>query len=166
MDFYSKLLDIVLQKYPSHKVVMLPQTFNYGTYLGDDYLFFCDFKKYVKKTNIEVIPDCYSSDIQQSIISKASCMIGARYHSIVFAINQGIPFVALSYEHKISGLLNILGKTECMVDITKVFEDKNNERTCINDFSNKIFRVSSSLEAKTKAKKIAFDSFCKFVDIF
>lgn len=163
MSLYSKMLDIILKNYPHHKIIMLPQTFNFGTYLGDDYPFFCDLKNYVNSQDVEVIPDIYSSDIQQTIISHASCLIGARYHSVVFAINQNIPFIALSYEHKISGLLNSLGDTDSMIDITKVFENEDNEKKCLEDFSIIISKLSKRLDANNKAKKIALNGFEEFI---
>ncbi len=118
LHFYKLIFDEIVNKWPDSKIVLLPQTFNYGTYEGDDINFFNEMSDYINDERIVVVPDTYSSDIQQTIISKSVCMVGARYHSIVFAINNKVPFVALSYEHKINGLLNTLGAEERMIDIT------------------------------------------------
>lgn len=114
-DFYNKIINVVLEKLPETKVIMLPQLFNMKN--GGDEKYFRDtFRD--KNSNIVVIDDTLSSDIQQKIISNAKLMIGARYHSIVFAINNNTPFVALSYEHKISGLLDNLSLSEQCIDLT------------------------------------------------
>ncbi len=115
-DFYIKIVKATLDKYKQMKIVMLPQLFNRGA--DGDEIYFRELKrKSGNNERIIIIPETYSSDIQQKIISQASLMIGARYHSIVFAINNNVPFVALSYEHKIRGLLRSLKLEKYMVDI-------------------------------------------------
>ena len=43
---------------------------------------------------------------------------GFMFMSGYFAVNQGVPFISLSYEHKMAGLLESLGETDRMIDIT------------------------------------------------
>lgn len=164
LDFYKKILDVIIAKYPEHNVIMLPQTFNYGTYEGDDINFFRDLKQYTRCGKLIIVPDIYSADVQQTIVSKADCMVGARYHSVVFAINQAIPFVALSYEHKISGLLETLDKTNSMVDISTTFDSDENMRHTLNKFEKTLNSACKDVDAQQKAKNIAracFDNFMK-----
>lgn len=163
LKFYKQILDCIAVKYPVHNIVMLPQTFNYGSYNGDDINFFRDLKQYSQCGKLIIIPDIYSSDIQQTIISKADCMIGARYHSVVFAINQAIPFVALCYEHKISGLLESLNKTDSMVDITSTFDSEENLQKTIEQFANALSIARKDENAQKKAKEMAKKCFDKFV---
>lgn len=106
-SFYLKMIDILFVKYPDIKVVMLPQLFNIGDN-GDLHYFEYLRRQSPHKDNIVVLPEIYGSDIQQAIIAKSKLVVGARYHSIVFAINNRVPFIALSYEHKILGLLGLL----------------------------------------------------------
>jgi len=57
-----------------------------------------------------------------SIMEDADFAIGMRYHSLVFAIATATPFVALSYDPKVDGLLSIVGEKpglsqdDCCVD--------------------------------------------------
>lgn len=155
LTFYSKIIDVINYKYPELKIVMLPQTFNYGSYTGDDIHLFNDIKNLKKDERLVVIPDCYSSDIQQTIISHAKFLIGARYHSVVFALNQAIPFIALSYEHKISGLLETLHKEDCMIDITHALDSDGNMASAIGQISSKLDHIKGDKEAKQNAKSIA-----------
>lgn len=122
IDFYCEIIDAIEQQYPKHNIVMLPQTFGTGTYDGDDVFFFREIADIKDDKRLIVVPDIYSSDIQQSIIASSQFVIGARYHSIVFALNQNVPFIALNYEHKIQGLLTALHKQECMVNIQNIFD--------------------------------------------
>lgn len=156
LSFYAGLLDIIVGQYPDHQVLMLPQTFDYGTYEGDDVNFFKDLDQYCQNEHLIVLDDTYSSDIQQSLISQAACVVGARYHSVVFALNNAVPFLALSYEHKIKGLLDSLGKTEQAVDIsgTRLFTPAGRE-DILKECSEKIRQVYPDKQAMLLAKQKA-----------
>ena len=103
---------------------------------------------------IIVCEENLKSDIQQEIIKNADFLIGARYHSIVFALNNNTPFVALSYEHKITGLLQTLDKTDSMIDILDMFH-----KGTIDFELRKIEKLLSTLSDDTlayqKAKQIS-----------
>lgn len=66
---------------------------------------------------VALSPDS-SSEEQEAIIEGADFLVGARYHSIVFSIIGNVPFLALGYEHKISGLLDALGLGNRCLDIS------------------------------------------------
>lgn len=155
--FYKHVIDEINNLYPTLSIVMLPQTFNYGNFRGNDIIFFKEIQRETKNSSIIIVEDKYSSDIQQTIISKAKFLIGARYHSVVFAINNNIPFVALSYEHKITGLLMSLGKIDRLVDITNL---SNNDNMNILEMVRKcLLELKADEKAQIMAKKIAFKSF-------
>lgn len=162
IDFWSQIVDVITKHYPNHKIVMLPQTYNYGTYDGDDIHLFRDIEKNRPNSNLVVVNDQYSSDIQQQIIRNAKAMFGSRYHSVVFAINNNVPFVAFSYEHKISGLLDELGLQDEMIDIKPLFSSPEFNQQVIITFDSLIPAIHKSPEAKEKAKAIAMNCFMKF----
>ncbi len=164
IDFWSKIADVITSHYPNYKIVMLPQTFNFGNYENDDILLFKDIQKNRPKANIIVLSDHYSSDVQQQIIRGADAMFGARYHSIVFAINNNVPFVAFSYEHKISGLLEELGLQDEMIDITSLFSSETFNKNVIDTFDKLLPSIHKSPVAQKKAKDISMSSFKKFED--
>lgn len=165
--FFKTLIERLRQMYVDKKIVMLPQTFNYNTYLGDDINFFKELKAFFSDDNsIIVISDQYSSDIQQTIISKAYFLIGARYHSVVFALNNNIPFIALSYEHKIAGLLESLGKTDCMVDIENALVSNDIVYKTVNEICCKIHEIKRDEIVQSKAKKIAQNCLTLFINNF
>ena len=160
---YLTIIELLHNYYPDHKIVMLPQTFNYNNELMDDIHYF----KYLKSNSrysdqIIVIADQYSSDIQQTIISNSELLIGARYHSTVFAINNKIPFIALSYEHKISGMLATLGGLNCMIDIQDL-SSENRVDMYIDQFKNLLLHVTYNDALNITAKKISADCYNKCI---
>lgn len=117
-NLFYQIFNYICRIDPSLTIVLLPQLFGLGK--KGDYEYFLSLidSSSVKYSNIIVVKDTFNSEIQQRIISKAKFVIGARYHSIVFSINNMVPFVALSYEHKIAGLLSLLNMSDRMIDIT------------------------------------------------
>lgn len=168
-SFFIGLLTEILKSDSEIKILLLPQLHSFMH--KDDKYYFAYLVEKLRNDRIELIDDMYGSDIQQSIISKAEYVVGARYHSVVFAINQAVPFISLSYEHKMKGLLETLGVEDCLVDITKVFSDDNSVNTAIMNVMSKINNFhqikSISMELQHKAKSIAnngFDKFKSFID--
>lgn len=162
VDFYTKMARIILKANPKQKIVMLPQTFQYGKFEVDDINLFRLIAESVNDERVIVLPDCYSSDIQQKIVSKANYVVGARYHSIVFAINQSRPFVSLSYEHKMTGLLETLGMTDTMIDFSHVMESAETRDQCLEEFSKMIANLKYDTTLQAKAKSLAENGFKNF----
>lgn len=161
-DFYLKILEFIGNIYPLRKIVMLPQTFNY---VDDDYSYFKHLSNVAKIKNIIVVDEKQNSDIQQKIISSSKLVIGARYHSIVFAINNNIPFISLSYEHKMNGLLEKMRMTESLVEIQDIFDEGNEEK--YNSALKKVYDLLLSNNSISTngflAKEIVSDSFDELV---
>lgn len=162
LSFYSNIIDIVFAQYPEANIVMLPQTFNYNSYLGDDINFFNEIAQFKKDKRIIVVPDKYSSDIQQTIISSAICLIGGRYHSIVFAINNNVPFISLSYEHKMTGLLQSVNKLEYSIDISNIFTSNDKTQKALHLIKDKLPTLTKDSKPQELAKEIANHCFLRF----
>ena len=165
IEFWAKAVDIIKKHYPDHKTVMLPQTFNYHEYLGDDINLFKDIEKVRPNSDLIVTSDQNSSDIQQQIIRGADAMFGSRYHSVVFAINNNVPFVAFSYEHKIAGLLEELGLQDEMIDIKDLFTSAEFNQTVLDKFDAMIPTIHRAPEAQKVAKEKAKAAFEKFKEV-
>ena len=157
VNFYCDIMDLIWKRHPELNVVMLPQTFGSGTYEGDDVFFFREIADKKQDSRIIVVPDIYSSDIQQTIISRARFMIGARYHSVVFALNQKVPFIALNYEHKIQGLLTALGKLDRMVDIMDVFDNQRSIQQAEQNIGELMDSLCPDEHALQLATEVAWD---------
>ena len=162
--FFIKLIEIVQRFYEGHKIVMLPQT--YGTDIND-YLYFIKLARKCENKNIIVINNEQNSDIQQQIIKNAAFVIGARYHSIVFAINNNIQFLALSYEHKMKGLLKDLELSERAIDIKDIFNNSN-VSNAIYDKIEHIIRLNKPINNKIAIDKVykGFNNLCTKLEEF
>ena len=161
--YWSAVAKVIAKHYPMHKIVMLPQLSLQGISMDDKYLF-QDIREHCLKLDIFVTDDIYSSDIQQQIIRGADAVFGARYHSIVFAINNNVPFISLSYEHKMSGLLEELGLQDEMIDITKLFTSDDINRGILEQLDELIPQIHRSAEGRIMAKEKAERAFSQFVN--
>lgn len=161
LSFYNQLADCINEQYPELYLVMLPQTFNSAR--SNDILLFQEIAKKRKDSRVVVMPDYYSSDIQQRVIRDASFVVGARYHSIVFSINQAVPFIALSYEHKITGLLQTLHKEDCMIDISNIFKNEYTIQYAVSIFKEMLLRLEADKTAQIEAKEKANACFKQFI---
>lgn len=164
INFYCKVMDEIWAANPELNILMLPQLFCGREYALNDVELFRDLAKAKNDSRIIITADCYSSDIQQTLISKAKYVIGARYHSIVFALNQGVPCIALSYEHKMAGLLETLGKTEWCIEFSKTLDSEENQKLCLEQIRKLIPSLKPDTEAQKKAKLIAQKGMDKFVE--
>ncbi len=116
---YLDIINLFINK--GLDIVLIPQLFG----SQNDSKYFERLRQQIpNKENINITCDEYSSDIQQSIVNNAEFLVGARYHSIVFAIRGEIPFVALSYEHKIKHMLSSLFLDKYAVDLKEVLEEE------------------------------------------
>lgn len=147
VDIVNSILDTGL------KVIMLPQLFG----IVNDSMY-CERLR-LRSSNssrIQILDESMSSEYQQAVISRASFVVGARYHSIVFAINQGVPFFSLSYEHKMSDLLRLLGLGEYYFDMGKV-KDENSVEAGLKEFL-KVYNMRHVLKRKIEGvRKVAAD---------
>lgn len=162
--FYCRVIDEIWINNPELNIIMLPQTFCESRYEFDDIRLFRDIAKKKNDKRIFVIANCYSSDIQQTIIKNAQYLIGGRYHSIVFAINQGVPCIALSYEHKISGLLETLNKSEWCIDFRHALDSIEEQNKCLISIRNLIPLMKADKNIQDIAKKIAENCMNVFIN--
>lgn len=163
--FYLSILKKVLTIKKGYKVVMLPQLFNDP--LKSDEKYFDHIKSKIDNNeNIIVLPETLGSDIQQKIIANSKLVIGARYHSVVFAINNTIPFIPLSYEHKMVGLLELLGIENLTVDISKIGTVEFDEQKILEKIDNLLlYNNTLSHRISEKAHDIAKKCFNEVVKL-
>lgn len=164
--FYLDVAALLQRRFPDAKIALLPQLFGRGK-AGGDYEYFSDLAARTDfRTNLLVLGDHYSSDIQQALVSRAKLVVGARYHSIVFAINNGVPFVALSYEHKMDGLLACLGMGGRGVDVRALGGGGFDSGEVLKAVGRLIDDGEPPVAAQRKAKEIAEETFRSFRERF
>lgn len=159
--FYLHVMDILSKKYPDARIVLLPQLYGRGN--GGDHAYFLRLReRHAHPERILVLPETLSSDTQQAIVANAKLVVGARYHSIVFAINNAVPFVSLSYEHKMTGLLEVLNLGQASVDIQTLGLPGDGCQKAWEQFGVAVEKPVPVGKARDKAREIAracFESF-------
>jgi len=159
---YRSIIEKILSR--GYGVVMVPQLFgrkkgdrSYFEHLAGDY----DSKK------VFVVSDIYDSDIQQRVISNASFLVGARCHSIIFAINNHVPFLCLSYEHKMSGALELLGLSKYLLPLRELLgrdDGIGRVHTLLDSIiDNQLSILPELKDASTKARGIVENAFGEFL---
>lgn len=159
-DIYINISNLLLKCYPNHHLIMLPQLYDFGR--NGDYTYFCSLASKLGRKRIDIISDTYSSDIQQLIIQGASLVVGARYHTIIWAINNSRPFISLSYEHKMTGILQELNCLQHSFDLERCIL----ENQPIDLYLPELTRLISTAIAHPEAQKIAFQKARKSFDKF
>lgn len=158
---YLGIMTMIKQTMPNSRIVMLPQIYNGNP---GDVAYFAKLKALSGDDSVVVLPDSIGSDIQQAIIAKSKMVIGARYHSVVFAINNAVPFVSLSYEHKMSGLLQILGKDAHQYDMEQLKTGMVDVAEAVAGIREAMGRAFPDPDAKQNARRIAIGCLDAFVD--
>ena len=152
--FFTELGCRILEKFPSCKLVLLPQLFCGANYADADYHFFKDIEAGLNDERVVVLPDTLSSEYHQAIIAGSKCVVGARYHSIVFAINNNVPFVAMSYENRILGMLQAVDKQDRLVDITLALDPPRGRKRLSESKVTDLSSVSLTFEAEVALARI------------
>lgn len=164
--FYLAVLDRLCARDPAAKVVMLPQLYGVGE--RGDVRYFEKLKaQSAHRDRIVVLPETCGSDVQQALIAKARFMVGARYHSIVFAINNRVPFVSLSYEHKMPGLLELLGLEARGVDVRSLGQPDFDEAAGLREIEARLDapRLPDAVAARAHAlAQDCFQALCRRIE--
>ena len=157
--FYEQLIDRFVQN--GIRVVLLPQLF--GNTNGSDEVYFNTLKK--DNESVIVVPAKYDSDVQQKIIQNSSFVVGARYHTIVFAINNAVPFACLSYEHKMENMLETLDLQILNNRIDDAFANPASSIEHIWDLYVERERYTKSVDnARSVAKRMAVQTFDRLLE--
>ena len=77
---------------------------------------------------VHVMSDQHDTYVQQYVISRLYAVIGMRYHSNIFAAKMGTPFVAVVYEEKMGGFLELAGLSDYGLSLNELsFESLNDK---------------------------------------
>lgn len=99
--------------------------------------------------NQHLVPGVFVMDenkdtyFQQYVISQLHSVIGMRYHSNIFAAKVGTPFIAIPYEEKMQGFLELAGLTDHMLTLDQVSVESLQEK--FSAISNNQERIRATL---------------------
>ncbi|MDA3831849.1 MAG: polysaccharide pyruvyl transferase family protein [Spirochaetales bacterium] len=110
-DAFHRMIDRLTEE--GVGVLLIPQLF--GNQNDTDYL-----KTFVDNDHTLVMSDEPDTYFQQHVISKLYAVVGMRYHCNIFAAKMGVPFVAVAYEEKMNGFLEMAGLSEYGMNLEEV----------------------------------------------
>ncbi len=139
-DTFIKFISYLRQT--GYGILLIPQLF--GNQNDREYL-----NSFVAK-DIFILSDHLNSNVQQYLIENLHSVIGMRYHSNIFAAKVGTPFIAINYEEKTNGFLDIIDWKEMSIPLNEL-----STRTLLSKF-NKLEKNYSEYKYKLKINKSNF----------
>ena len=113
---YQEFINYLIEN--DFKVLLIPQLFG----SQNDYKYLKSFEK--KNKNIEVLSPEFDCDDQKIIISNLHALVGARYHSNIFAVMMKVPNISIIYEDKMRGFLKGCELESLGLDLYDLDKDK------------------------------------------
>lgn len=74
--------------------------------------------------NVVFLDERFSHYEIKSIFARLTYLVGTRFHSVIFALTDYIPAIAIEYEHKTSGIMHDLELDDWVLHIEDVTADK------------------------------------------
>ena len=75
-----------------------------------------------KGNSITVIEEAAAPEMLKAAYGCMQVFIGTRMHSNIFALSQGVPVIAIGYQHKTSGIARMAGVADWVVEIEALDE--------------------------------------------
>lgn len=110
-------------------ILIVPQVWGPGSLEDDRPIsreFYLRLKEIIPEKNLGLFEadEIPSPHYLVRLFSILDILIGTRFHSCIFAALSNIPFISISYQHKSSGIMEMLGLERFSIDISEVSEEK------------------------------------------
>lgn len=146
IDIISQVMKGVMDKYNA-TFIFMPQV----RFRGDDDLEIAEnIKEQMDKSHrnkFVLLKDDYSPSEIKTLIGECDIFFGTRMHSNIFATSMKIPTVAIAYQKKTNGIMEMLGLSEYVIDIDElnVQECERKIDLCIENRSNIVQQLETSV---------------------
>lgn len=122
--YIRSVADVINYSYEQYgiKSILVPQVIGPNRH-EDDRIAFNDLKKYIKKTNYyndNLLNYDFTPGQIKSIYSQCLMLVGTRMHSNIFALAKNIPVLAIAYEHKTNGIMEMFELSDFVVNIEDI----------------------------------------------
>lgn len=96
------------------------------------------------KNTLIIVPAQYNSKEMAEIIENSYLLMGVRMHSMIFAAKQGVPFLPLIYDEKVSQLLQLLNMDKYSIKLSDATPSMVSEKldSILENYAN----ISDSLQ--------------------
>jgi colanic acid/amylovoran biosynthesis protein len=160
IDSVRNAIEHLRSKYNA-KVLLMPQVLGPNSF-NDDRIISREVLKDIDSTKAELLDyDLHPKELKY-LYSKMDMFVGTRMHSNIFALSSIVPTVAINYEHKTRGIMEMLNLNEYVVDIKDIEPEAftimldhcwSNKDHIINHLENEIPQVVSNAEIPAKILK-------------
>lgn len=62
-------------------------------------------------------------ELIKALYGQMDILIGTRMHSVILALSEGVPVIAIGYMHKTQGLANMIGMDRWVLDISRISQE-------------------------------------------
>lgn len=143
------------------KVLLMPQVLGPNPF-NDDRIISREVLKTINPESAELLDYDFHPRELKYLYSKMDMFVGTRMHSNIFALSTSVPTVAINYEHKTKGIMELLNLNDYVVDIKDIeaepfikmiencWSNKDNLR---NELSKNIPAVIAKAEIPAKVLK-------------
>jgi len=136
----SKIIEYLVKKYNALVILIPNELFSYKK--DDLYIARKIYNMVISKENVIILNKEYDATELKGIIGLCNLLIGSRYHSIIAALSQGIPTLAIGWHHKYNAVMELVGLENFVCDIKKLD---------LNDICNKIdYLLKNNFNIKLK----------------
>lgn len=117
----ADLVDYCITRFGAD-VLLMPNEIKVPGTGGPDDRFLCSIvASQIQKTeHCRAVRDYFTAEAVKSVLGQLDLLVASRFHSLVFALGQGVPSVALGWSHKYQELLKPFGLEKFVVDHDKL----------------------------------------------
>jgi colanic acid/amylovoran biosynthesis protein len=127
LDSMAGLADHVAETMGA-RVLLIPNEFSATTEFDDAHVAGEIRNRMERKAQSTVVSSEYTAQQLKGIIGQCDVLVGARYHSIVAALSQGVPVLAIGWHAKYAGVLSLVGQERYLCPLTSLALDDLEER--------------------------------------
>jgi colanic acid/amylovoran biosynthesis protein len=95
---------------------------------------------------VHLVEEPLSPELLKAVYGRMDLFIGTRMHSNIFALSEGVPVIAIGYQHKTQGIARSLGLEEWVMDISQINEKK------LSELISKLYGQSASLRKQLQVQ--------------
>jgi len=115
VNVISEVVNYLIKEKDCH-ILLIPNEIYPGRY-DDVYVAKCVFSKIENKSRVTILEKEFTARELKGMIGSCELLIASRYHSIIAALSQGVPVVAVSWQHKYPEVMKLVGLEKYVCDI-------------------------------------------------
>lgn len=137
-----------IEKEYNGKVLLMPQVLGPNPF-NDDRIISREILKHESIKHAELLDYDFKPRELKYLYSKMDMFVGTRMHSNIFSLSNDIPTVAINYEHKTKGIMELLDLNELVIDINEITPDIfiNKIKLCWETKNDVIHHLSEKIPA-------------------